>query len=163
MGRHVTCNARSVERAVALVFEADWALRELLKRTLREAGFEVLESSTFVEFDLRLRLRALRAAGRALLVLGDVIATRSEPSIRALAAQRVEDGLGRPQLVVTREMGALPGEGYEQLGDCNVIATLEKPFDLSLLQAMAFRFRTASDEQLVASAPTASMHDGHGG
>lgn len=120
-------------------------MRELMKRALSEAGFETLDSASFVEFDLKLRSRRLRTAPRALLVMADVLSTRSEPSLSALAALRVAEELVEPQVVLTREFGTPSQETPRDLGGCTVAAILEKPFDLGLFQAIAYRCRTSEE------------------
>lgn len=133
-----------MDTAVALISEPDWALRELMKRALSEAGFETLDSSNFVEFDLKLRSRRLRTAPRALLVLSDVMSSRSQPSLSALSTLRAEGELVQPQVVLTREFGSPSREAPRDLGGCAVAAVLEKPFDFVLFQAIAYRYRTGS-------------------
>lgn len=132
-----------MDTAVALISEPDWAMRELMKRALSEAGFETLDSSTFVEFDLKLRSRRLRSAPRALLVLSDVMSSRSQPALSALSALRVAEELVEAQVVLTREFGSPSREAPQNLGGCTVAAVLEKPFDLTLFQAIAYRCRTS--------------------
>lgn len=119
-------------------------MRDLMKRALSEAGFATLDSSSFVELDLKLRSRLLRTAPRALLVLADVMSARCQPSLAALAALRLEDELQEAQVVLTREFGSAPRDAPRDLGGCTVAAVLEKPFDLTLFQAIAYRCRTAS-------------------
>lgn len=142
-----------MDKAVALISEPDWALRELMKRALRDAGFETLDSGSFVEFDLKLRSRSLRTASRALLVLADVLSSRSQPAISALAELRAADDLLQPQVVLTREFGSDSLEPPRALGGCTVAAVLEKPFDFSLFQAIAYRCRTSSPAGESAGAP----------
>ncbi|HEX2678980.1 MAG TPA: hypothetical protein VHM19_20160, partial [Polyangiales bacterium] len=77
-----------------------------MKRALRDAGFETLDSGSFVEFDLKLRSRSLRTASRALLVLADVLSSRSQSSISALAELRAAEDRLQPQVVLTREFGS---------------------------------------------------------
>ncbi|MDF3064649.1 MAG: hypothetical protein K0R38_250 [Polyangiaceae bacterium] len=119
-------------------------MRDLMKRALSEAGFATLDSSSFVELDLKLRSRLLRTAPRALLVLADVMSSRCQPSLAALAALRLEDELDEAQVVLTREFGSASSDAPRDLGGCTVAAVLEKPFDLTLFQAIAYRCRTAS-------------------
>lgn len=133
-----------MDKAVALISEPDWAMRELMKRALQDAGFETLDSSSFVEFALKLRSRSLRTAPRALLVLADVLSSRSQSAIFALAEVRAADALLEPQVVLTREFGSDQQEPPRDLGGCTVAAVLEKPFDFSLFQAIAYRCRTSS-------------------
>jgi CheY-like chemotaxis protein len=133
-----------VDKAVALISEPDWAMRELMKRALRDAGFETLDSGSFVEFDLKLRSRSLRTASCALLVLADVLSSRSQPAISALAELRAADELLEPQVMLTREFGSDQQEPPRDLGGCTIAAVLDKPFDLALFQAIAYRYRTSS-------------------
>jgi DNA-binding response OmpR family regulator len=132
-----------VHPAVALVSEADWALRQLIQGALGEAGFETLDSASFVEFDLKLRSRRFRQAPHALLVLADVMSSRWQPALESLGALRVESGLSQPHVVLTREFGVPTREALPELGGCTVAAVLEKPFDFGLLQAIAIRCRTS--------------------
>lgn len=132
---------------MALISEADLAMRELMKRALAEVGFETLDSSSFVELDLKLRSHRLRDASSALLVLGDVMSSRSQPALAALAALRAGSALREPQVVLTREFGALSREAPRELGGCKVAAVLEKPFDFTLLQAIASRCCTSAAPQ----------------
>ncbi len=133
-----------MDKAVALISEPDWAMRELMRRALEDAGFETLDSSSFVEFGLKLQSRRLRTAPRALLVLADTMSSRSQPVISALAAQRVAGDLQEPELLLTREFGSTAQDAPRDIGGCRVAAVLEKPFDFSLFQAIAYRCRTSS-------------------
>ncbi|RYZ02021.1 MAG: hypothetical protein EOO73_33405 [Myxococcales bacterium] len=134
-----------MDTAVALISEPDWAMRELMKRALTEAGFETLDSASPLELELKLRSPRLRTAPRALLVLADALCSRSQTALAALAALRAESELGEPQVLLTREFGTSPAEAPRDLGGCTVAAVLEKPFDFSLFQAIAYRCRTHTD------------------
>lgn len=120
-----------------------------MTRALAEAGFETLETTTPLELDLKLRSRRLRTAPRALVVLADILSSGSRPALSTLAKLRAEEDLLGPQLVLTREFGSPARDMPAELGGCIVAAVLEKPFDLALLQAIAFRCRTGarSDER----------------
>jgi hypothetical protein len=136
-----------VNTAVALISEPDWAMRELMKGALAEAGFETLDSSSLMEFDLKLQSSLLRSAPRALLVMADVTCSRSQPALAQLAALRLAGELLEPQVVLTREFGTPAGLSPHELGGCPVAAVLEKPFDLWVFQEIAFRCRTCGAVQ----------------
>jgi hypothetical protein len=121
-----------------------------MSRALSEAGFETLETATPLELDLKLRSRRVRSAPRALVVLANILSSRSRPALSALANLRVEEGLLEPQVVLTREFGSASQDMPGELGGCPVAAVLEKPFDLGVLQAIAFRCRTGAPRRGVA-------------
>jgi hypothetical protein len=128
-----------VSNTVALLAEPDQALRDLMRRTLAGAGYEVIESSNGAQLEAALRIPTVCRARNLLYVLASRLATDRAPAISAATLERADSGLPEAQLILTYEFGApkadpdLPGRLTR--------GVLEKPFDLYELQAMAFECR----------------------
>lgn len=128
-----------MSNSVVLLAEPDRALRDLMKRTLSAAGYEVFESSNASQVDQALRMRAVHRARNLVYVLAARLATACAPSIFAVSLERAQLGLPKPRLVLTCEFGALAGT--PDIPGCVACGALEKPFDLYELQALAFECR----------------------
>lgn len=119
----------------ALVAEPDDALRRLMLRAVSAAGFDVIESATVSQLRATLATPSVVGADKALLILAARLASACTPAIRAMADERASAGLPSTQLILTYEFGSL-GTALD-LSPGDVQGTLEKPFELSALQALA--------------------------
>jgi hypothetical protein len=143
--RHDNCREDGVPKPLLLLAEPDQSLRELMWRTLAGIGFDVLESSSFAHLEVYLRLDSVLRAERVLLVLGVRMAQGSSASIRALARERARQLLPPVHVVLTYEFGTLTSVAAPDLSPCHLEATLEKPFDLQVLQGVATTFLRESE------------------
>jgi hypothetical protein len=130
-----------VSNSVAILAEPDRALRDLMQRTLADAGYEVIESSNFLQLEGALRAPQLLAARNVLLVIGARLATQCDLAIAAVMRERVHVRLPRAQVILTYEFGTLAALPPPAVAPCVPRGALEKPFDLYELQAMAFECR----------------------
>jgi hypothetical protein len=135
-----------VSNSVALLAEPDPALRELMQRTLTDAGYEVVESSNVMQLELGLRAQPVFGARNVLLVIGARLATQCGLVIAAVMLERAHMGLAEAQLILTYEFGTLPTRPPPPIRPCVPRGALEKPFDLYELQAMAFECRNFLSE-----------------
>lgn len=133
----------AVHDPLALIADPDWAMRELMRRTLEQVGYAVVQSSNSLELDAALRARAGRSTPCVLLVVSGTLALASREVIDALADHRVEAGLPPPYVLLTCEFGTLNTCIRPELPRCVAVGLLEKPFDFGLLQGIAYRCRTA--------------------
>jgi hypothetical protein len=130
-----------VSNSVALLAEPDRALRDLMRRTLAAAGYEVFESSNVLQLEVALRVRPVFGARNVLFVFGARLATDCALSISAATRERSRVGLPQAQLILTYEFGSLATLPPPGIAPCLARGVLEKPFDLYELQAMAFQCR----------------------
>ena len=131
-----------MHEALALVADPDWAMRELMRRTLEHVGFSVLECSSSLDLNAGLRTRASRAAACVFLVTSSAIVLGSGDLLSALGKERGSTGRSLPQVLVTCEFGTLKSCPRPEFSECVSVGLLEKPFDFSLLQGIAYRCRT---------------------
>lgn len=132
--------------AVALVADSNWAMRELMRRTIEGAGFMVLESGNAQQFEVALRTSLFVTAPRALLVVSASLIEKARNVLSTLGRQRAASGLSLPHVILTCEFGALADAPRGDLSGCIQAGTLEKPFDFALLQGIAYRCRTLQAE-----------------
>lgn len=121
----------------ALLAEPDRALRDLMRRTLAAAGYEVFESSNVLQLEVGLRVSTVFGSKNVVFVLGARLATQCALSITAAARERARVRLPHVQVILTYEFGTLTAMPHAELAPCVVRGILEKPFDLQDLQAMA--------------------------
>ena len=133
---------RGVKQALAIVAEPDWALRELIRRTIEGAGFVVLEVATPQHLEVVLHARAAAAAPRVMLIVPATMVASCSPAVADWVAQRATYRCAPPCLLVTCEFGTLNEVPRPELDGCVSAGVLEEPFDFALLQGMAYRFRT---------------------
>jgi hypothetical protein len=131
-----------VHEALALVADSDWAMRELMRRTLEQVGYSILECSSSLDLNAALRSRASRAASCIFLVTSAAIALGSGDLLSGLGKERRSTGRSLPQVLVTCEFGTLKSSPCPEFPECISVGLLEKPFDFSLLQGIAYRCRT---------------------
>jgi hypothetical protein len=131
-----------VLQALALVVDSNWAMRELMRRTIEGAGFIVIESGNAQQLEVALRTSLLVTAPRALLVISASLIDKAHDSVLTLGKQRAALAFAPPHLILTYEFGALAEGPRSDLSGCIPAGTLEKPFDLALLQGIAYRCRT---------------------
>ena len=131
----------SVQHALAVIAEPSIAMRELIRRTIEDAGFVVLEVAALHHLGVVLRTRAAAAASDVLLVIPADMVAAPEAAIANWMEQRAASGRPSPCVVLTREFGTLADAPSPKLKGCVTIGILEKPFDLALLQGMAHRVR----------------------
>lgn len=128
--------------AVALVADSNWAMRELMRRTIEGAGFMVLESGTAQQLEVAVRTSLFVTAPRALLVVSASLIDKARDVLANLGKQRAALGFSPPHVILTCEFGALAEAPDGDLSGCVAAGTLEKPFDFALLQGIADRCRT---------------------
>ena len=134
--------AAGVQQAVALVADSNWAMRELMRRTIESTGFWVLESANAHQLDATLQAPLFGTAPRALLVISATLLDEPRDVLSRLGKQRVSAGLPPPHVILTCEFGALAETPLGDLSGCIRAGMLEKPFDFGLLQGIAYRCRT---------------------
>lgn len=139
---HGSCKVAVVQQAVALVADSNWAMRELMRRTIEGAGFMVLESANAPQLEVALRMRLFATAPRALLVVSATLIDKARDVLSSLSKQRASAGFSLPHVVLTCEFGALAETPPDDLSGCFPAGMLEKPFDFALLQGIAYRCRT---------------------
>lgn len=139
---HGACRVAIVQQAVALVADSNWAMRELMRRTIQGAGFMVLESANAPQLEVALRMRLLATAPRALLVVSATLLDEARDVLLSLSKQRASTGFSLPHVILTCEFGALAETPRGDLSGCIPAGMLEKPFDFALLQGIAYRCRT---------------------
>lgn len=137
--RHAPCNALGVSNSVALLAEPDPALSDLMRRTLAAAGYDVFDTSNVFQVEMALRVRSVYRARNLLYVFASRLASNCAKGIAAASHERAILGLPEPQLILTYEFGA-PTTNC-QIGPCVPRGSLEKPFDLYELHALAFQCR----------------------
>jgi hypothetical protein len=140
-----------VPNSVALVAEPDRALRDLMRRTLSAAGYEVFESSNIMQLEAGLRVRAVYRARNLLYVLASEVAAECAAAISAASRERARLSLAEVQLILTCEFGRLTS--VSNIPHCSLRGVLEKTFDLYELQAMAFECRDFLCESETNGAP----------
>jgi hypothetical protein len=130
-------------------------MRELMRRTIEDAGFMVLESENAQQLEIALRTSLFATVPRALLVISASLIDKARDGLLTLGKQRAALAFSPPHLILTYEFGALAEEPRSDPSGCIPAATLEKPFDLALLQGIAYRCRTfpAGVHPLVANGP----------
>lgn len=128
---------------VALVADSNWAMRELMRRTIEGAGFVVLESANARQLEIALRMPLLVAAPRALLVVSATLADKARDVLVSLGKQRASLGFPLPHIILTCEFGALAEAPRDAPSGCISAGMLEKPFDFALLQGIASRCHTS--------------------
>lgn len=128
--------------AVALVADSNWAMRELMRRTIEGAGFMVLESGTAQQLEVALRTSLFATAPRALLVVSASLLDKARDALSTLGKQRAALEFSPPHVILTCEFGALAETPRCDLSGCIPAGMLEKPFDFALLQGIAYRCRT---------------------
>lgn len=134
----------AVDRAVshcALLAEPDPSLRDLMRRALVAASYDVIDSSNVLQLEVGLRASAVYDAHNALFVFGARLAAQCSPAISAAARERARIGLPPAQIILTFEFGTLATLPRPELAPCVTRGALEKPFDLLELQAIALECR----------------------
>jgi hypothetical protein len=131
-----------VQQAVALVADSNWAMRELMRRTIEAAGFWVLESANGQQLDVALRTTLFAGAPRVLVVVSATLLDEHGDALSRLGKQRASTALSPPHVILTCEFGALVETPPGDLSGCISAGILEKPFDFGLLQGIAYRCRT---------------------
>jgi len=132
-----------VLHAVALVVDSNWAMRELMRRTLEGVAFMVLESGTAEQVEVALRTPLFVTAPRALLVVSASLIDDGRAVLSSLGQRRAALGFAPPHIALTCEFGAASEAPQGELSGCVSAGILEKPFDFALLQDIAYRCRTA--------------------
>jgi hypothetical protein len=117
-------------------------MRELMRRAIEDAGFMVLESENAQQLEVALRTSLFATVPRALLVISASLIDKARDSLLTLGKQRAALAFSPPHLILTYEFGALAEGSPSDPFGCIPAATLEKPFDLALLQGIAYRCRT---------------------
>ena len=131
---------------LALVADPDWAMRELMLRTVERAGYSVLECASSLHLNAALRTRASRSASCVFLVTSAAIALGSGDLLSDLGKERRSTGRLLPQVLVTCEFGTIKSCPRPEFSDCVSVGLLEKPFDFTLLQGIAYRCRTTPEK-----------------
>jgi hypothetical protein len=125
----------------ALLADPDRALRDLMHRALVAADYEVIDSSNALQLEVGLRTSAVHDAKIALFVLGARLAAQCSASISAAARERARLALPPVQIILTFEFGTLATLPVPDLAPCVTRCSLEKPFDLLELRAIALECR----------------------
>ena len=133
---------------LVVLAEPDPSLRELMRRTLAGAGFEVLEGGSLSHLEVHLRLGSVLRSEALLLVLGVRLAVGAAPSIRAVARERARQLQRAADVILTYEFGTLTTIPAPEVAPCRVAAIFEKPFDLQTLQSVASACSHESDMEL---------------
>jgi len=123
--------------AAALVAESEAAPRDMLCRILRQVGYRILVAADASQLEAALRHRDLRAASNPLAILRVDFAARCAATLRGLGAQRVHCELTEPNVILTYERFTLNAIAKPSLVPCNVMAGVERPFDLEELKSLA--------------------------
>ncbi len=139
---HGSCKEAGVQQTVALVVDSNWAMRELMRRTIEAAGFWVLESANGQQLEVALRTPFFATAPRALVVVSATLLDEHGDVLSRLGKHRASAGLSPPHVILTCEFGALAEMPPGDLSGCIPAGVLEKPFDFGLLQGIAYRCRT---------------------
>jgi hypothetical protein len=147
MKGHSSCRVAVVLHALALVADSNWAMRELMRRTIEDAGFMVLESENAQQLETALRTSLFATVPRALLVISASLIDEALDGLLTLGQQRAALAFSPPHLILTYEFGALAEGPRIDLSGYIPAGTLEKPFDLALLQEIACRYRTSAGVQ----------------
>jgi hypothetical protein len=131
-----------VQQAVALIADADWGMRALMRRALQGAGFIVLEGADTSQFDVAVQNPMVVAAPRVLLVVSATLLAKANGVLATLVQQRTSLDHVLPYVILTCEFGALGETPELDFSGCISAGILEKPFDFGLLQGIAHRCRT---------------------
>jgi hypothetical protein len=131
-----------VQAAVALIADADWGMRALMRRAVQTAGFVVLEGASNAQLEVALQNPMIVTAPRALMVVSATLMAGAGRVLATLVQQRTSSRQVLPYLILTCEFGALGETPELDFGGCISAGILEKPFDFALLQGLAYRCRT---------------------
>lgn len=121
-------------RRLALVAESDTALRSLLAQVLKRY-WEIQGCASSSELRADLESGAGREVNRVLVVASTRLASDCAADIAELAQARRSAGLPPLLVLVTCELGEL-GRVLPKLEPAELIGTLEKPFDIDLLEEL---------------------------
>lgn len=121
--------------------ETDAGLRDLMQRTIEAAGFDVLHSANPLQLEVTLRASSFAGAHQALVVAATSLSLPCAHAISTLGRERLRADLPWLRVLLTCEFGAAAAVPPE-LPYCVAVGLLEKPFDLAILQGMAYRCRT---------------------
>lgn len=126
-----------MSEAIALVADATPAMRDLLCDTLREIGYRSLHADTLRELAERVGSPELLLAPATLLVVGSSWAAQCAVPISAAASARDQAGRARLKVVVLCEWGTRRIIDHPELTHSELLAVLEKPFDMLELAELA--------------------------
>lgn len=132
-----------MQQSVALIGESDRALRELMRRALEGAGYGILEIASSAQLEAEMRNGYVTSAPGALLAVSASMFDASAAVVVAFARWRAAINRPVPHVLLTCEFGTLRDFSPPDLGECAFAGILEKPFDLTLLQSVACRCRSA--------------------
>lgn len=121
----------------ALIADSTSAMRELICDTLKTVGYHVTGAETAQELAGKVHEQKLLVARTALVVVGAKWTEQCAVPISVAASQRWRLQLPPLKVVVVHEWGTLSTVSHPHLKHCEVIAVLEKPFDLNDLEAIA--------------------------
>jgi DNA-binding NtrC family response regulator len=121
-------------RRLAFVAESDTALRSLLAQVLRRS-WEIRGAASGAELRADLERGAGPEMSRVLVVVSARLASDCAADIAELAQARRCARLAPLQVLVTCELGEL-GRVLPNLEPAELIGTLEKPFDIDLLEEL---------------------------
>jgi hypothetical protein len=127
-----------------LIGESDRALCELMRRALEAADYAIMESGSALQLEGALRTNHVAHAPRALLVVSIAMFEACSAAVEAFTRRRAVLGLPAPHVLLTCEFGTHRNSSPPDFGECFSVGILEKPFDLTLLQGIAYRCRTSS-------------------
>jgi hypothetical protein len=122
---------------IAVVAEPDHALRALVVRVLRDAGYQIIEALDAHELAVALWTRPWLDAPAPLAVMSVALATLCAGALTVAAGQRARAGATQIRVILTYEMGTLATVAKPSLGPCEPLAIFEKPFDLDKLKRAA--------------------------
>jgi hypothetical protein len=141
--------------ALAIVAEADWAMRELMRRTLDGVGFRVEQCASSLQLERALDVNAVMVAHHVLVVAANALAAPNRALISDASRARAAGGRAPIHVALTCEFGALMSCAEPHYAHCFAAGLLEKPFDFNLLAGVAYRCRTAGSVSLLeATKPT---------
>lgn len=119
-----------------------------MRRALEGADYALLESGSAPHLEVALRTRHATSAPRALLIVSIAMFEACSETVGAFARWRAALGRPLPHVLLTCEFGTL-NSSLPDLGECISAGILEKPFDLTLLQGIAYRCRMSSQASRV--------------
>lgn len=130
-----------VHGPLGLVADPDWAMRALMRRSLEQAGYSVVECANSTQVNAALRTTSSRTALCFLLVTSAAMVLASRELLESLGRARADSARTRPLVLMTCEFGAIEGLPRLEFSDCAPVGLLEKPFDFALLRGIAARCR----------------------
>ena len=123
-----------MSETVCLIGDDSGSLRDLMRDTLSQAGFQVIQAESSAAFATRVHEPSLTTAAAMLLVLRGKWASQCAVPISVAATMRQQSNLPPTCVVLLYELGTLGLLESPDLHHCRTIAMLEKPFGMDVLR-----------------------------